>query len=141
MVNYYAVVFLLRPPYLLPRGPFFGRKSVCNSQENDVRTRSATIVNHSAIVNSLRVVNLLRVVFLVRMGPSGGIDFCEFSLFSQKNTHGHRLSQRLRSPWSNYCATSLCDAALGGWGATPLSFSQEETAVVPIAWVAAPVAT
>ena len=62
IVNYYAVVFLLRPPaYVLRRGPFFERKNVCNSQENGVRTRRAAIANHSAIVNS--VVNLLRVVF------------------------------------------------------------------------------
>ena len=33
IVNYYAVVFLLRPPNLLRRGPFFERKNVCNSQE------------------------------------------------------------------------------------------------------------
>ena len=33
VVNYYAVVFLLRPPNLLRRGPFFERKNVCNSQE------------------------------------------------------------------------------------------------------------
>ena len=50
LVNYYAVVFLLRPPYLLRRGPFFERKKVFNSQENGVRTRCAAIVDHSAIV-------------------------------------------------------------------------------------------
>ena len=33
MVNYYAVVFLLRPPDLLRRGPFSERENVCNSQE------------------------------------------------------------------------------------------------------------
>ena len=71
LVNYYAVVFLLRPPYLLHRGPFLERENVCNSQENGVRTRRAAIANHSAILNSLRVVNLLRVVFLVRRGPLG----------------------------------------------------------------------
>ena len=71
IVNYYAVVFLLRPPDLLRRGPFSERENVCNSQENGVRTRSAAIVNHSAVVKILRVVNLLRVVFLVRRGPLG----------------------------------------------------------------------
>ena len=71
IVNYYAVVFLLGPPDLL-RGPFLERENVCNSQENDVRTRCATIVNHRAIVKILRVVNLQRVVFLVRRGPLGG---------------------------------------------------------------------
>ena len=39
IVNYYAVVFLLRPPNLLRRGPFSERENVCNSQENGVRTR------------------------------------------------------------------------------------------------------
>ena len=71
IVNYYAVLFLLRPPYLLRCGPFFERKNVCNSQENGVRTRRAAIANYSAIVNSVRIVNLLRVVFLVRRGPLG----------------------------------------------------------------------
>ena len=33
IVNYYAVVFLLRPPNLLRCGPFLERKNVCNSQE------------------------------------------------------------------------------------------------------------
>ena len=71
IVNYYAVVFLLRPPCLLRRRPFFERKNACNSQETGVCTRCAAIVNHSAIVNSLRVVNLLRVIFLVRRAPLG----------------------------------------------------------------------
>ena len=71
IVNYYAVVFLLRPPNLVRRGPFFERKNVCNSQENGVRTRCAAIVNHPAVLKILRVVNLLRVVFLVRRGPLG----------------------------------------------------------------------
>ena len=71
IVNYYAVVFLLRPPDLLRHGPFSERENVCNSQENGVRTRCAAIVNHRAIVEILHVVNLLRVVFLVRWGPLG----------------------------------------------------------------------
>ena len=71
IVNYYAVVFLLRPPNLLRRGPFLERENVCNSQENGVCTRCAAIVNHSAIENLLLVVNLVRVVFLVRRGPLG----------------------------------------------------------------------
>ena len=32
-MNYYAVVFLLRPPDLLRRGRFSERENVCNSQE------------------------------------------------------------------------------------------------------------
>ena len=72
IVNYYAVVFLLRPPNLLHHGPFFERKNVCNSQENGVRARCAAIVNHAAVLKILRVVNLLRVLFLVRRGPLGG---------------------------------------------------------------------
>ena len=64
-------MFLLRPPNSVRRGPFFERKSVCNSQENAVRTRCAAIVNHPAVLKILRVVNLLRVVFLVRRGPLG----------------------------------------------------------------------
>ena len=74
IVNYYAVVFLLRPPDLLRRGPFSERESVCNSQENGVRTRCAAIVNHRAIVQILRVVNLLsRLSFLLqnRWTPEG----------------------------------------------------------------------
>ena len=64
-------MFLLRPPNLVRRGPFFERKNVCNSQENGVRTRCAAIVNHPSVLKILRVVNLLRVVFLVRRGPLG----------------------------------------------------------------------
>ena len=71
IVNYYAAVFLLRPPNLLRRGPFLARKNVCNSQENRVRTSCAAIANHPAILKILRVVNLLLVVFLVRQGPLG----------------------------------------------------------------------
>ena len=70
-MNYYAVVFLLRPPNSLRRGPFFGTKNVCNSQETGVRARRTAIVNHPAVLKILRVVNLLRVVFLVRWGPLG----------------------------------------------------------------------
>ena len=66
----YAVVFLLRPPYLLRRGPFFERRNVCNSQENGLGTRCAA-VSHPAVLKILRVANLLRVVFLVRRGPLG----------------------------------------------------------------------
>ena len=72
IVNYYAVVFLLRAPNLLRRRPFFERENVCNSQENGVRARCAAIVNHPAVLKILRVVNLLRVLFLVRRGPLGG---------------------------------------------------------------------
>ena len=71
IVNYYAVVFLLRPPNLLRRGPFFERKNVCNSQENGVRARCAAMVNHTAVRKILRVVNVLHVLFLVRWGPLG----------------------------------------------------------------------
>ena len=74
IVNYYAVVFLLRPPNLVRRGPFFERKNVCNSQENGVRTRCAAIVNHPAVLKILRVVNLLCIVFLVRRGPLGNLE-------------------------------------------------------------------
>ena len=74
IVNYYAVLFSLRPPNLVRRGPFLVRKNVCNSQETGVRTRRAAIVNHPAVLRILRVVNLLRVVFLVRRGPLGS--FC-----------------------------------------------------------------
>ena len=71
IVNYYAVVFLLRPPNLVRRGPFFEGKNVCNCQGNGVRTRCAAIVNHPAVLKILGVVNLLRGVFLVRRGPLG----------------------------------------------------------------------
>ena len=77
IVNYYAVVFLLRPPNLVRRGPFLVRKNVCNSQETGVSTRRAAIVNHPAVLKILRVVNLLRVVFLVRRGPLGNRAFAD----------------------------------------------------------------
>ena len=64
IVNYYAVVFLLRPPNLVRRGPFFERKNVCNSQENGVRTRRAAIVNHPAVLkNSTRSRFTTRSIF------------------------------------------------------------------------------
>ena len=74
IVNYYAVVFLLRPPNLLRQGPLLERENVCNFQGNGVHTRRAAIVNHPAVLKILRVVNLLRVVFLVRRGPLGIAD-------------------------------------------------------------------
>ena len=63
IVNYYAVVILLRPPNFLRREPFFERNNVCNSQENGVRGRCTAIVNHPAVLKILRIVNLLRVLF------------------------------------------------------------------------------
>ena len=93
-VNYYAVVFLLRPPDLLRCGPFSERESVCNSQENGVRTRCAAVVNHRAIVKILRVVNSLRVVFLVRRGPLG----CTSRVRKQRRTYTIELP--LLSPQS-----------------------------------------
>ena len=60
IVNYHAVVFLLRPPDLLRWEPLSEGKNVCNFQENCVRTRCGVIANHYAIVNLLRQVNLLR---------------------------------------------------------------------------------
>ena len=71
IVNYYAVLFLLRPPNLVRRGPFLVRKNVCNSQETGVRTRCAAIANHPAVLKILRVVNLLRVVFFSTAGSFG----------------------------------------------------------------------
>ena len=56
IVNYYAVVFLLSPPYLLRREPLFERRN----QENSVSARGVAIANHCAIVNLVRVGNLLR---------------------------------------------------------------------------------
>ena len=88
IVNYYAVVFLLRPPNLLRRGPFSERESVCNFQENGVRTRCAAIVNHRAVLKIPRVVNWLRVVFLVRRGPMGRQRLCRL-------TDGKRRKERL----------------------------------------------
>ena len=44
IVKYYAVVILLLPPNLLRRGPFFERKTVCNSQDSKSprRTKNTT---------------------------------------------------------------------------------------------------
>ena len=81
IVNYYTVVFLLRPPNLVRHGPFLERTHVCNSQENGARTRRTAIVNHPAVLKVLRVVNLLRVVFLVRRGPLGSLPWFWFFFF------------------------------------------------------------
>ena len=70
-MNYYAVVFSLRPPDLLRRETLFGRKNVCNSQKNGVHTRCAGIVNHSVIANLLRVVNWLRRSIFSTAGSFG----------------------------------------------------------------------
>ena len=71
IVNYYAVVFSLRPPDLLRPGRVLQRQNACKNQEKGVCPGVPAIVNHSAIVNSLQIVNLLPVVFLVRPGPLG----------------------------------------------------------------------
>ena len=70
-MNYYAVSFLLSPPppphtHYAVNPSLRGNMSV---KENGVRTRCATIANHSARVNSLHILHLLRVVFWVRRGP------------------------------------------------------------------------
>ena len=97
ILNYYAVVFLLRrTKILVRRGPFFERKNVCNSQENGVRTRRAAIVNHPAVLETLRVVNLLRVVFLVRRGPFGRERGLAYRAKSGQNTDTAFLALRLR---------------------------------------------
>ena len=70
-MNYYAVVFLLHPPDLLRCEPCFERRNVCNSQENGVCTRCATIVNHSVIPKLLRRVNLLRRSIFSTAGSLG----------------------------------------------------------------------
>ena len=93
IVNYYAVVFLLRPPNLVRRGPFLVRKNVCNSQEIGVRTRRTAIVNHPAVLKILRVVNLLHVVFLVRRGPLGACQICE-SIRLARGAKIHRIGKR-----------------------------------------------
>ena len=59
------------PRIILRRRPFFERKHICNSQENGVRTRIATIVDHFAIGNLLRRVNLLRRSIFSTAGSFG----------------------------------------------------------------------
>ena len=76
IANYYAVVFLLRPPNLVCRGPFFERKNVCNSQENGVHTRRAAIVNHPAVLK-----NTTRSKFTTR------------SIFSTAGSFGYRTQK------------------------------------------------
>ena len=72
IVNYYAVVFLLRPPDLLRREPLSEGTNVCNSQENCVRTPCAAIVKSLyAIVNLLRRANLLRRSLFSTAGSFG----------------------------------------------------------------------
>ena len=60
IVNYYAVVFLLRPPDLLRREPLFKGKNACKTQENSASAGVVAIANPCAIVKLLRTVNLLR---------------------------------------------------------------------------------
>ena len=70
-MNYYAVVFLLRPPDLLRHEPLFEGTNVCNSQEDCVCTPCAAIVNHYAIVDLLRRANLLRRSIFSTAGSFG----------------------------------------------------------------------
>ena len=78
IVNYYAVVFLLRPPNLVRRGPFFQRKNVCNSQENGVRTRRAAIVNHPRRTkNSTRSKFTTRSIFSTAGSFGGGVQVAQ----------------------------------------------------------------
>ena len=48
IVNFYAVVLLLRPPYLLRRRPLLERDNVCNSRKMVSAQGFAAIVNHNA---------------------------------------------------------------------------------------------
>ena len=52
MVTYSAVVFLLRPPYLLRCEPLFEGRTACKNQENCVSAGVVAIVNHCAITRS-----------------------------------------------------------------------------------------
>ena len=52
-MNYYAVVFLLRPPDLLRRGPLFEAKNACKTQGYCVSAGVVAVVNPCAIVNLL----------------------------------------------------------------------------------------
>ena len=116
IVNYYAVVFLLRPPNLVRRGPFFERKNVYNSQENGVRTRCAAIVNHPAVLKILRVVNLLRVVFLVRRGPLG-LSALAFAATSYCHPGRHANVGVCPFCCKNLCSSSIFCAVVGKLGA------------------------
>ena len=66
IVNYYVVVFLLRPPYVLRREPLFGEENACMCQR-----RRGAIANHCAIVNLLRIVHLLRRSIFSTAGSFG----------------------------------------------------------------------
>ena len=71
-MSHYAVVFLLRPPYLLSCEPFFERRNACKNQGKLCPRKGVAIANHCAIVNLLHIVNVYnRIVFLVRRGPLG----------------------------------------------------------------------
>ena len=87
-MNDYAVVFLLRPPYLLRREAFFERKHAYQTKENGVRTGCAAIVNHCVIVNLLRRVNLLRHSIFSMAGSFGEFNISppRTSLRHTKNT-------------------------------------------------------
>ena len=71
IVNYYAGVFLLRPPYLLRCEPLSEGQNACKTQENCVSTGGVVIVNHCVIVNLLRILNLLRRSIFSTAGSFG----------------------------------------------------------------------
>ena len=98
IVNYYAVVFLLHPPYLLRREPFLERKDVCNSRENGVRTRRAAMANHHAIVNLLRRVNLLWRSAFSAAGSFGNLWVQKNPQDSRCRSAGRNVSSALRRP-------------------------------------------
>ena len=103
-MNYYSVVFLLRPPYLLRREPLFDGRNVCNSQENGVGTRRAAIVNHYAIVNLLRRANLLRRSIFSTAGSFGQsvlVNF--FPSFFWKLVNFHQISVDFSQLLSSFC--------------------------------------
>ena len=71
IVNYYAVVFLLRPPNLLRCEPFFERRVACKTKEMMCPHKGVAIANHCVIVNLLGIVNLPRRSIFSTAGSFG----------------------------------------------------------------------
>ena len=104
IVNYYAVVFLLRPPDLLRRGPFSERENVCNSQGKwcphkvlrDSKSQRRT-------KNLPRVVNLLRRCIFSTAGSFGQV--CVVLMGPMVLLHHTMWSPK--TPWLEGCGLRM----------------------------------
>ena len=84
-MNYYAVLFLLRPLYLLRCEPLFEGQNACKTEENCVSTGGLAIVNHCVIVNLLRIVNSQWRSIFSTAGCFGYCSFLDFHSLSKEH--------------------------------------------------------